>query len=269
MKKHLYLISGGLGKNIIFTSILDQLYEKHNSKICIEASFPKAFYNNPYVSSVLPLNTNPILTFGFRDHYRQYEEIHGFEPYTSSFLKKEKHIIEYFQKYNNLKIEEKLPKVYWDINLEKKLIETINKITPFILLQFSGGITNMPYDANKLRDYPYGQELINKIKNKFPQINLVIFGHDNLNYDNTLKINFELTLQYFILSKFCLTFISIDSALQHFASNERLNKKGIVLWGETSPEHFGYKKNINLISSTPHVVDIETDEIINQLKQII
>jgi hypothetical protein len=90
-----------------------------------------------------------------------------------------------------------------------------------------------------------------------------------MNYENTLKMNFELTLQYFILSKFCLTFISIDSALQHFASNERLNKKGIVLWGETLPKHFGYKKNINLLSSTPHVVDIETDEIINQLKQII
>jgi len=269
LKKNLYIVTGGLGKNILFTSILDQLYEKHKDKICIEASYPKVFYNNPYVSSSHFVNTNPVISIGSRDHYRQYEEIYGLEPYFSNFLKKEEHLITSYQKLNNLEVKESFPKLCWDINLEKKLQKTIQDISPFILLQFSGGIPNSPYDANLSRDYKYSQVLINKLKQHYPNINLIVFGHDYSSYENTLNINFELTEQYFILAKYCLTFISIDSALQHFASNEYINKKGIVLWGESSPEQFGYSKNINLITETPHVVEINSDNVISNLKQII
>ena len=269
MKKHLYFVTGGLGKNVCFTSILPQLYKKHNSKICIEATWPFVFYDNPYVASVFQYHVDPIKNIGAQEHYREYQEIHGLEPYYSNFLKKEVHLITSYQMLNNLEVKETLPQVYWNLNFEQKLLDVINKISPFIIVQFSGGPQNLPYKSNSTRDYSNGQELINKIKQNYPNINILVFGQDNMNYENTLKMNFELTLQYFILSKFCLTFISIDSALQHFASNERLNKKGIVLWGETSPEHFGYKKNINLTSSTPHVVDIETNQVINQLKKII
>ena len=268
-KKHLYFVTGGLGKNIIFTSILDQLYEKHKDKICIEASYPKVFYNNPFVASAFPFTVNPILNVGSQEHYMQYEEIHGADPYYFNFLKKEEHIITSYQKLNNLEIVDKLPNVYWDIQLEKKLQQTIKEISPFILLQFSGGPTNASYDANNIRDYNQGQLLVNKIKQKFPNLNLLVFGYDHSSYDNALKINFQLTEQYFILAKYCLTFISIDSALQHFASSTYLNKKGIALWGETFPHIFGYNKNINLLSSTPHVVDIDPDKILDNLTQLL
>jgi hypothetical protein len=269
VKKHLYIVTGGLGKNVLFTSILDQLYEKHNDKICIEATYPNVFQNNPFVSSCINYNPNPIISQGFKEHYQSYETINGNEPYHSDFLKKQKHLITSYQELNNIEIKSKLPILFWNDKLEKKLENTIKSISPFIMLQFSGGSTGQHYMSNLIRDYAYGQELINKIKTNYPNLNLLVFGHDNIEYENTLKINFQLTEQYFILAKYALTFISVDSALQHFASNERINKKGIVLWGETFPEQFGYEKNINLLSSTPHVVEIEPNLIVNKLKEII
>jgi hypothetical protein len=270
LKKHLYLVDGGLGKNIIFTSILSQLYEKHKDTICIEASFPNVFYNNPYVASVFGKVTgNTLLNIGLKEHYQQYETINGNEPYLSNWLKRDIHLITSYQLLNNLEVKKVLPNLYWDLSLENKLINTLNKISPFIIVQFSGGELNQPNYSNIMRDYKRGQELIDKIKQLNPNINIIVFGHDNMDYQNVLKINFELTEQYFVLAKYCVTFISIDSALQHFASNQNINKKGIVLWGETSPINFGYEKNINLLSCTPHVVDIKTDIIIEKLKSII
>jgi hypothetical protein len=166
------------------------------------------------------------------------------EPYLSNWLKRDIHLITSYQLLNNLEVKKVLPNLYWDLSLENKLINTLNKISPFIIVQFSGGELNQPNYSNIMRDYKRGQELIDKIKQLNPNINIIVFGHDNMDYQNVLKINFELTEQYFVLAKYCVTFISIDSALQHFASNQNINKKGIVLWGETSPINFGYEKNI-------------------------
>ena len=47
------------------------------------------------------------------------------------------------------------------------------------------------------------------------------------------------------------------------------NKRGLVLWGETSPQQFGYNKNINMISETPHTVDINVNNILENFKQLI
>ena len=44
----------------------------------------------------------------------------------------------------------------------------------------------------------------------------------------------------------CEVWISIDSFLQHLVSHYKL-KRGIVIWGKSDPEIFGYKTNINLL----------------------
>tara|TARA_R100000773_G_C4220096_1_gene118712 strand:- start:1236 stop:2048 length:813 start_codon:yes stop_codon:yes gene_type:complete len=269
VKKHLYIVTGGLGKNVAFTSILKDLYEKHKSKICIEATFPIVFYNNPYVASSNPLQCSPVSRIGQRDHYAQYETINGNEPYYSNWLKKDKHLITSFQELNNLPVQESLPEIYWRADLESKLQDVISKITPFIIVQFSGGPSNQEYNFGLLRDYKQGQNLINSIKQFRPDLNILVFGSDNLNYEQTLKMDFKLTEQYFILSKYCMSFIGIDSALQHFASNHLINKRGLVLWGETSPQQFGYNKNINMLSETPHTVDINVNNILENFKQLI
>ena len=41
------------------------------------------------------------------------------------------------------------------------------------------------------------------------------------------------------------TFVTIDSFLPHFCAYHKL-KYGVVLWGKSNPDLFGYKHNINL-----------------------
>ncbi len=43
------------------------------------------------------------------------------------------------------------------------------------------------------------------------------------------------------------TFVSVDSWLPHFVHAEKLNKRGIVLFGPSDPRIFGYPANVNLL----------------------
>ena len=45
---------------------------------------------------------------------------------------------------------------------------------------------------------------------------------------------------------------SIDSFLQHFVAYNKL-KGGIVIWGLSDPDVFGYKNNINLLKDKKHL----------------
>jgi hypothetical protein len=51
-------------------------------------------------------------------------------------------------------------------------------------------------------------------------------------------------------------------------ANQSFNKKGIVLWGTSKPEMFGYEHNTNLISEYPYCVEIDPKKIVDEfLKQ--
>ena len=65
--------------------------------------------------------------------------------------------------------------------------------------------------------------------------------------------NHNLTTVIALLSH-CKFFISIDSWAGH--AGHAVGKKGIVLWGETDPKHFGYKTNIN-IEKAEHNQDVQ------------
>jgi hypothetical protein len=54
------------------------------------------------------------------------------------------------------------------------------------------------------------------------------------------------------LVNWCDIWISIDSFLQHLVAYHKL-KKGIVIWGLSDPELFGYKSNINLLKDRKYL----------------
>lgn len=266
-KPNLYLTIGGLGKTVSFSSIIEDLYNKDKRKICIESGWPEVFYNNPYVASSSFFNENDKFISN-SSYFKNYENIYGFDPYYSNFLKKDQHIIHSFQELYGLNIEDKEPVIYFDPVEEQNILSWVNNIKPFILVQFNGGAMHNHPDPQfgKLRNYSYGQELINTIKNNFPTLNIITF--DKQQYQNTLNVQIQKREHYFILAKYAEYFIGIDSSLQHFASNKLINKKGIVLWGGSDPKHYGYKKNINLISKYPYRVEITPKEVFENIKKL-
>ena len=56
--------------------------------------------------------------------------------------------------------------------------------------------------------------------------------------------------------------------LKFFAANRTFDKKGLVLWGTTKPEIFGYPDLTNMISEYPYCVEIDPKKIVDEfLKQ--
>ena len=263
IKPNLHFVSGGLGKNIAFTAILKKLHEKFKNKICISSPWPLVFNQHPSVAKQTPHSASILNDLSFI-YYKKYKNIFYHEPYNSNFLKGEQHIIDSYAEYYEINDYEKLPDFYINLNLEKKLKQDIIKLNKFILVQFNG--------SNEFsgRDYAYGQEVISQLRKKFPFVSIVNFG---LNEQNNLigctRMPNESYEAFMIYAKYCSTFISIDSSLMHMCSNKSFNKKGICLWGISSPKQFGYEKNINLLSNYPNANEIEPNEILKQIEKLI
>lgn len=96
-------------------------------------------------------------------------------------------------------------------------------------------------DTENPKNYPYWPELIEFLRpgNDIYQIGLT--GEEplveNLIFDLSMP-----KLKEFI--KDMDIFVSVDNFFPHFAHH--YGKHGIVLWGRSDPEIFGYKDNLNL-----------------------
>ena len=126
----------------------------------------------------------------------------------------------------------------------------------FIIVQFHGGQSplcecNTQYDENNeplQRHYPseLAQEFIDLFREQFPKTAIINYSLPNEpQYKNTERYDMPY-LSYIQLAKNnkCIGFVSIDSSLQHLLSGI---KPGVVIWGQSLPEAFGYKCNTNVI----------------------
>ena len=268
-KPNAHWIEGGVGKHIMFTALFEKLVEKYNQKLALMCGFPLLYRDHPLVVySDFPF---PFFADHTMTQYKNYDNIIFKEPYkgNSYFLKGEKHLIDSWAEMYEIEKVEKIPNFYFSSTREKELQNEILKLGKFILVQFTGGqgeISPTSYNRDNVgRNYKYGQELVNLLKEALPEINIIIFGHVN-ELDPLLNTfnHFQDRQDFMILAKYCVSFISIDSALQHFCSNKHFNKTGIVLWGRTSPSSFGYEKNINLKSNYPYTVEIKPQDIVDK-----
>jgi hypothetical protein len=99
---------------------------------------------------------------------------------------------------------------------------------------------------NNPKNYPWWPELISMINEPIVQVG--VKGEERLVDDFKENLSLE-ELRDLILN--CRTWISIDSFFQHFAWD--LNKKGIVLWGQSDPNIFGHPENINLLKDRKYL----------------
>jgi len=99
------------------------------------------------------------------------------------------------------------------------------------------------------KDYPYWEKLIELIKEKEIKI-IQAIGYDDepiiKGVDESVKYKLD-ELKTFLLNDDCLCFISVDNFMGHFG--KFIGKRGIVLWGTSDPNIFGYEENINLLKS--------------------
>jgi hypothetical protein len=278
MKPNLHCIEGGVGKHLQFTALFEELVNKYNHQLVISSGYPELFNFCPQVADSRFRNDS--FLDSCQPFYSKYDNIFFHDPYRSSFLKGETHVVEEWANQYEISVNDLRPS--FDINKrkEKMLLPHIKGLNDFILLQFTGGqgIEGNTYDfSNAGRNYNHGQELIYLLKEKFPAHIIIIFSHSNEREEfvGETKFNdqegvplFKTREDFMILAKHCSFFIAIDSALHHMGSNRQFGKRGIILWGATSPHRFGYKENINLQSEYPYCVQISPEKIMDKTDDI-
>lgn len=245
-----YIVEGGIGKHVIFTSLIPELAK--NEKIIIMSTYPDIFDNNPFVYRSLSRNSS----YQWDDLMMKKDtELFFYEPYYDlNYVKGEKNLIQAWCNGLNIEYKEDLtPQLYLNSNLKEEAIRFKQTTGKFIIIQFTGSqsplYVNNNYFINNgaIKNYPYEKvlEVIQGIKQKNPELQIVNFALSNESkpIENVITLNTSY-LMYAALLEEAESFICIDSSLVHFAG--ALQKKGIALWGATNPKTLGYDFHINL-----------------------
>lgn len=252
MPLNTYIVEGGIGKCVSFTSLIPKLAEKAGGPIQVVTPYVDVFANNPlvqmcYDGGSISLEDPRIL---------QSDNIYYAEPYKSNFVKGDEHLVQSYCKAFN---------VDFDVNMKPQMFTTHLKDDvekwkkeagikkKYFLVQFTGGQTPLNFNAanpyqssNPGRNYPqyFAQGIINAFAQAYPDTTIidVTLPNEGL-YENTVKC--DLPYPYLNeLLKDSLGFIGIDSCLQHFAASSGV--PGTVLWGNTRWTQFGWMHNKNM-----------------------
>lgn len=99
------------------------------------------------------------------------------------------------------------------------------------------------------KNYPYWNELIVLIKTKYPDIKIIqvgIEGEELLNGVDEYLFNRHLNVLADYIRQ-CDTWISVDNFFHHWAIYN--GKPGIVIWGQSDPNIFGFPQNTNILKN--------------------
>lgn len=269
MKKCLINVDGGLGKHVMFTSILKEFKEKKGyDEIYVISSYFDVFKSCSAVTDAFP----PMQGTLYQELVLDPDcDVYWKEPYSNQrFIKKECHLFDAWAEELGFqlskpadeycpsldKIESEFPNV---LSMVKEKIKDFND--NFILVQFNGGQSplspqvdesgnQIPYNDKQegiKRNYFKGQEIINSLKEKYPETTIIHFALPNEpSYENSIKLQLPY-LAYRLLAQNAKAVITTDSSLQHLSTG--VNNNITVIWGETRPEHFGYKVNQNIAAT--------------------
>ena len=105
-------------------------------------------------------------------------------------------------------------------------------------------------EKNNPKNYCYWEKVISDLRRKgYYIIQVGVSGEKKLDVD---EVVFDLSLKdlkKILLSS--LTWVSVDNFFNHFASFYK--KKGVVVFGITDPNIYGYSQNINLLKDNRHI----------------
>lgn len=273
MKKCLINVEGGLGKNIMLTSILTELKA--------QGGYDELYVISPYhdvfkACSAVTDAFQPGLGTLYQELVLDEDcDVLWREPYSNQkFIKKQCHLFEAWAEEFGIKLGNYADEYVPQLDKIESEYPQLRKIADekmaewnhnFCLVQFTGGQSPLspmkdqngnplPYmnaqEAIK-RNYAKGEQVVKLLKEKWPDTTVVHFGLPNEpSVEGAIKIEVPY-LTYHLLAAEAKEIICIDSSLQHLATG--VNDNVTVVWGETRPEHFGYSCNRNVAAK--HVLN--------------
>ena len=238
-----FLVEGGIGKNIAATAVVECLNKYYpDRKIVVLAPYPEVFLNNP---SIFRVYKSTALQYFHEDFIKDQDTIFlAHEVYKSNqYVKENKHLVVSWCEMFGLQYKNEKPKIFLT---NAELASASNKFyrsKETLILQTNGGGDNSP-SYSWARDIPphLASNLINILKDKYHIFHL---SHTNqMNFKDVERINLPLRelLSLIAISK---NRILIDSFSQHAAAAFML--PSTVLWIGTNPDKLGYVIHKNLL----------------------
>lgn len=247
-----YIVEGGIGKCLTFTSLLPALVEKAGKPVQIVTPYIDIFAGNPLVKMCYDQGTIPL------DDARivASDNIYYCEPYKSNFVKGDEHLLTSYARLFNCELaDDARPEMFTDSyrSAADSWLKSAGITGHYIIVQFTGGQTPLGFStstaytsSNAARNYPayFAQGIINALKEKYPDTTIIDATLPNEpSYFNTVKCDQRYPIVHELL-KAADGFISIDSCLQHFAAST--GTPGVVLWGNTRWTQFGWQHHKNM-----------------------
>lgn len=243
----IFHITGGLGKHVLFSSVLNSFKNAYPDKnIIVSSAYPEVFERNPNVSESLNLHKNQY----FYKNYIKNKEVELFtqEPYKqNSHILEQKHIIETWCDMIGVSVSS-LPTIHFNFR-ELEVIGTQisqHKNKPVLVFQPFGGPANQQQPYSWARDiHPnLAQKIVDSLYEKYNILHICNPHHPVLN--NCVRIDQPMPCNFlFAILLMSDRRILIDSCLQHVAC--AFNLPSTVIWNVTSPKLFGYPIHQNIL----------------------
>lgn len=286
-KPNLYPIKGGIGKCVVFTSMIEKLAEKTGSKIAVASGFPGVFGSHPKVFGTM----KNISTEAIAPVADKFEDIVMREPYISKYCKGDRHILDEWARlyelepFDNGGFHARTDLVINDVVVKQAnaLRERIKR--PYFMVQWTGGQppgnvrNNKKYPENyltKARNVKNYKEIMLALAEAYPEHLFLLYALPNEPVEMPEGMRGRVlrakapALAYAELLKYADGFVALDSSLQHFGAARQVNKKGVVLWGQkTTPDKIGYAFHANLNSTVNDEVLVPANAVIDALAAIV
>lgn len=243
----IFHITGGLGKHILSTAVINSYKVAHpDDEIITCSSYPAVFDGNESVTESLQLGN----TQYFYKNYIKDKDVKIFaqEPYKqSSHITKKFHLIDTW--CDMIGVENVCdPSLHLNHRITETITNQLASLTnkPILIFQpFGGNVANMAYCWARDIHPILAQQIVDKLKEKYNILHICNSYHPVLN--NCIRVDQRLHLQELVnIINLSDRRILIDSSLQHIANV--LNKKSLVVWNVTTPDVFGYKLHNNIES---------------------
>ena len=251
----IFHIEGGIGKNILATSVISSLKTSDpERKIILVSAWPQVWFNNPDIEHVYPFGQ--VANF-YKIYIKDKDvKIYRQDPYhTEDYILNKKHLINIWCDLINVKWNGSSPKLYFSpLELEFLKIKMTSNVTkPIFILHTNGGgggANARPYSW--YRDIPYqnAKDVVDYFKNDFHIYQIGYDGQSIIEGANKLTLD---TREILGALNFSRKRLLIDSFSQH--ASVALGIKSVVCWIGNSSDVLGYNTNINIKPSIDPIYD--------------
>jgi hypothetical protein len=246
-KYAIFYVSGGIGKNIIATSVIRNIKNQfYDRKIIVCCSYPEIFLHNPHVYRVFSHDSRPY----FYDDYIKNKDTIIFkqDPYDAqNCILGINHITECWLDMYDLKLDNIYPELFFN-QIEKERAKTnikkFNTSKKICAIQINGGSirdNNMSWYKNM--PISIIENLVNYLTDDFYFYQIKADSQPEIKNVPILNGNIRDILSILQQTD---TAITIDSFVQHAMASFKISS--LVGWVGTSIKTFGYDIHSNIES---------------------